>query len=102
MSDKLMSMIGLATKARKTVSGEFAVLNAIKNKSANLVIIASDATDNTKKLFTDKTTFYEIPIIFHSDKRNLGCAIGKDNRSSIAVLDENFAKAIIKIKESIV
>ena len=41
--NKVHSMIGLATKAGKVVSGEFAVEKAIKDGKAFLVIIAEDA-----------------------------------------------------------
>lgn len=51
MTDKALSMIGLATKAGKIASGEFAVESAVRKGKAVLVIIASDASDNTKKSF---------------------------------------------------
>ena len=41
--NKVHSMIGLATKAGKVVSGEFAVEKAIKDGKAFLVTIAEDA-----------------------------------------------------------
>ena len=53
MTDKALSMIGLATKAGKIASGEFAVESAVRKGKACLVIIASDASDNTKKSFND-------------------------------------------------
>lgn len=43
MTDKALSMIGLATKAGKIASGEFAVESAVRKGKACLVIIASDA-----------------------------------------------------------
>jgi ribosomal protein L7Ae-like RNA K-turn-binding protein len=44
-------------------------------------------------------TFYEVPIYFLSDKESIGRAMGKEFRASLAIQDENFAKAIIKILE---
>ena len=41
-------------------------------------------------------TYYEIPLYFLSDKESLGRAMGREFRASLAVQDENFAKAIIK------
>ena len=41
-------------------------------------------------------TYYEVPLYFLSDKESLGRAMGKEFRASLAVQDENFAKAIIK------
>ena len=59
--NKVHSMIGLATKAGKVVSGEFAVEKAIKDGKAFLVIIAEDASDNTKKHFSDMCIYSKIP-----------------------------------------
>ena len=61
-----------------------------------LVIIAEDASDNTKKLFADKCLFYEVPVYNYGTKEDLGRAIGKDLRSSVGVCDAGLADAIIK------
>lgn len=94
--NKVLSLLGLAMRGRNLVSGEFQTLEAIKKGSAMLVIIAEDASDNTKKLFTDKCTFYEVPVVQYASKAQLGRAIGKDLRSSIGVCDVGLADAIIK------
>lgn len=46
---KALSLISLATKAGKTVSGEFSTEKETKSGRAELVIVAEDASDNTKK-----------------------------------------------------
>ncbi|MDD3368406.1 MAG: ribosomal L7Ae/L30e/S12e/Gadd45 family protein [Lachnospiraceae bacterium] len=98
--NEIYSLLGLAAKAGKIVSGEFAVENAIKSGKAALVIVGSDASDNTKKLFQDKCKFYKISFMEYGEKDQLGHAIGKDVRSSIAVMDFGFAKAIHKKVEA--
>ena len=98
--NKLYSLLGLAMKARKLVSGEFQTEEAVKKKTARLVILAEDASDNTKKLFHDKCTFHQIPIFECGKKEDLGRAIGKDLRSSLAVCDEGFATAVMRQLES--
>ena len=85
--DRVLSLIGLATKAGKCASGEFMTEN---------VIVAEDASDNTKKKFRDMCKFYEVPIYFYGDKDTLGHAMGKEFRASLAILDEGFAKGIRK------
>ena len=47
-------------------------------------------------------TFYEIPYVEFGTKEMLGHAIGKDYRSSVAITDEGFAKAIKEIELSII
>ena len=49
--DKALSLIGLATKAGKTVSGEFMTEREAKARRAYLVIVAGDVSENTKKNF---------------------------------------------------
>ena len=94
--NKALSLISLATKAGKTKSGEFQTEKEIKDGYAYLVIVAQDASDNTKKKFQNMCDFYEVPIYFYSDKDTLGHAMGKEFRASLAVIDEGFAKGIRK------
>ena len=93
---KVLSYIGLATRARKSVSGEFSVENSVRKGKAKLVVVSEEASENTKKKFRNMCSFYEVPIYFLSDKESLGRAMGKEYRACLAVQDENFAKAIIK------
>ena len=96
MTDKVLSMIGMATRAGKIVSGEFAVEKAIKSQKAFLVIVATDSSDNSKKNYSDACHYYETELCYYGTKETLGNAIGKEYRASVAILDENFAEAIKK------
>lgn len=89
-------MIGLATRARKTGSGEFMTEKLVKSSQAYLVIVAADASDNTKKMFRNMCTYYKVPLYIYGTKDMLGHSMGKENRASLAILDESFAGAIIK------
>ena len=97
--NKVFSMIGLATRARKVVSGEFSTEKSVKSGRGFLVLVADDASQNTKKKFQNMCDFYEVPIYFIADKEELGKFCGKEFRASLAVQDENFAKAIMKALE---
>ena len=99
--DKILSLIGLATKAGRCVSGEFMTERETKCGRATLVIVAEDSSDNTKKKFRDMCEFYDVPIIFYSDKDTLGHAMGKQFRASLAILDEGFAKGILKALKAV-
>lgn len=94
--NKLLSLVSLATKAGKTASGEFMTESMVKSGKAALVIVAGDASDNTKKKFKDMCEFYKVPIYFYCDKDTLGHAMGKEFRASLAILDQGFAKGIQK------
>lgn len=98
--NKILSMVGLAVRAGKVVSGEFMTEKAIKSFDAELVILAKDASENTKKKFQNMCEFYETPLIYYSDKDEIGAAIGKEFRVSLAITDEGFSKAITKLFET--
>lgn len=55
--DKVLSYLGLAAKAGRIQSGEFSTEKSVKSGKGTLVIVASDASDNTKKKFTNMCTF---------------------------------------------
>ena len=94
--DKVLSLLGLAARGRNLVSGEFSTEKAVKEGKAQLVIVSKDASDNTKKLFTDKCNYRDIPIYYYSEKEMLGKAIGKSMRTSVAVTDPGMAATIAK------
>lgn len=83
-------------KAGRVVSGEFATDKSVKEGSAFLVLVSEDASDNTKKKFSNTCEFYGVPRYFFGTKDELGHAIGKEMRSSLAITDEGFAKSLIK------
>ena len=93
--NKVLSLLGLSARAGKLASGEYSAETAVKSGKAALVIVAEDASANTKKLFHDKCSFYEVPIYEFGTKEMLGHAIGKELRASVAVLDEGLANAVI-------
>lgn len=94
--DKALQLLSLAMRAGKIASGEFKTEESVKASKARLVVIASDASDNTKKKFMNMCTFYEVPYIVYSNKEELGHYIGRECRASLAVNDEGMANGIIK------
>jgi len=90
------SLLGIAAKSRNIASGEFLTEKAVKEHKAALVIVASDASDNTKKMFTNMCTYYGVPIYFFGEKEKLGHAIGKQIRASMAVLNKGLSDAIVR------
>ncbi|WP_347550346.1 YlxQ family RNA-binding protein [Pseudalkalibacillus hwajinpoensis] len=97
MSKNWESFLGLAQRAGKVVSGEELVVKEIQRKNAKLVLLANDASDNTRKKVTDKATTYKVPLCIVSDRYELGHAIGKMQRVTIAVTDAGFAKKLFAI-----
>ena len=83
-------------KAGKIAGGETQVLESIRAGSAMCVIIAGDASEGSRKMYSDKCKYYGVPYMFYSDRQALGHAVGKDLRSALAVEDEGLCQAIMK------
>ncbi len=62
--NRALSMISLATKAGKTKSGEFMTEKEVKEGRAHLVIVADDASDNTKRNFRTCVIFIKCQYTF--------------------------------------
>ena len=95
MKTKILNLLGLATRARKTVLGEEFVLREISNPNT-LVFLASDAGNNITKKVNDKAKTYNKQVVTLFTSEELSKAIGKDNRKVVIVKDKGFNA---KIKE---
>jgi len=94
---KSLNLLGLAMRARKLESGQSVVLNAVRKKTVKTVIVASDASENTKKQILDKSNYYNIPVYVLFTKNELFNAIGKD-RAVCAIADKGFARSFQKLQ----
>ena len=98
---KILSMLGLAKKAGFAQSGEFLAEKAVKSFKADIIIVASDASENTKKKFRDMCAFYEVPYYEFGDKDSLGHALGNEMRASVAIRNAGMAKKIMELFETL-
>jgi ribosomal protein L7Ae-like RNA K-turn-binding protein len=94
-----MSLLGLANRARKTISGEELALKEIRSGKAKLILLSADASANTAKKIMDKCKSYSVPFKNVENREVLGHAIGKDARVVVAVLDTGFAKKLMTLLE---
>ncbi len=93
-NDKILSTLSLAQKAGQIASGEFSTEKAVKEGRALLVIVAADASENTKKKMENMTSYYNVPLFYYSGKEALGRSIGKEYRSMVAVTHPGFARSM--------
>ena len=68
--NRVLSMIGLAQKAGKTASGEFATEHAVKSGKAALVIVSEESSDNKKRSSKICVTTTKYPCISMVEKRS--------------------------------
>jgi ribosomal protein L7Ae-like RNA K-turn-binding protein len=95
--NKIFSLLGLATRSRNVISGEFMTEKAIKSGEALLVIVGTDASENTRQKFANKCDFYHVPMYRFGSGEELGHAMGKEVRMTLAILDNGFANSIKNI-----
>ncbi len=97
VQNKVSGMLGLASKAGKICFGVDATCEAIEKQIAKLVIIAKDASENTAKKIEKLSKEKNIKYIYFGTIEENSLAIGKFNKAIIAVKDQNFSEAILKI-----
>lgn len=93
---KVLAYLGLATRAGKAVSGEFSVEKSVRQHRAKLVLVSEEASENSKKNFSNLCTYYKVPLYFFGKKEELGKAMGKEFRVSVSIEDEGLAKAAME------
>ena len=99
--DKALGMLGLAKRAGRVVTGEFACDKAIKNGQSRLIIIARDISENGRKAVCDACRYYGVEWIEYGTAGELGKITGADQRCVVSINDENFKNAILSKIERI-
>ncbi|WP_226034907.1 YlxQ family RNA-binding protein [Aquibacillus saliphilus] len=97
MSKDYLNLLGLAYRAKKCTLGEESIIRDIQRQKAKLVLLASDAGENSRKKITDKCSYYQIPLIVVDDRDTISHAIGKSGRVAIAIIDSGFAVKITSL-----
>ena len=95
LSKRACSLLGLACNAGLAVSGYTAVSQLFDTNKIKLVLLSADASKNTIKLYSDKALLLKANF-FISDDVNMCACVGHPERKVIAVLDEGFAREILK------
>ncbi|SCT04638.1 L7Ae/L30e/S12e/Gadd45 family ribosomal protein [Staphylococcus caeli] len=95
--EKIVNFLGLAMRAGKVKTGESVILNDLKKNKLKLVIIATDASENTTKVIQNKCESYHISLRIFGTRAELGQALGKAERVNIGITDQGFAKKLLSM-----
>ncbi len=96
-NDRVLSMLGLAKRAGRVSMGVQLCEKDIKSKKSELIIIASDVSDNTRKAIVNSCEYYSVKYIEYSDMFALGNAVGADSAIGVVSLnDKGFAKTVFE------
>ena len=92
--ERVYGLIGLAAKKRSIVSGGNACERVLKYGAGGTMIIAADASANTKGKFIRLSCINNMRYIIFGSRSKLGCRAGKGERSVLIITDEGLARAI--------
>lgn len=95
MHNKLYSFLSLMKRARKLSSGDDTVEIDIKKGNTKLLIIAKDASDNTKKKFQNMAEYRRIPYLYFGTKEDLGPCVGKAYTAVMSINDQGFTDSFL-------
>lgn len=96
-NNKILGLLGLASRAGKITAGSDATKQDIKKNRIKLVIIAEDASERTKTKFIEFANQAKIPIIIMGNIEEISKSIGKNNKAIIGVKEDNIANEIEKL-----
>lgn len=97
INQRFWGMLSLSQKAGVLSVGESRAQETIRGGKAELIILSADASDNTKKKFSDMASYRNIPLITVADRKSLGAAIGRKFAVIIAVSGKGFADNLLKL-----
>jgi len=96
--DALLRMLGLAARAGAVLPGTERVREAARADSLEFVLVASDASDNSRDKLVPLLESRQIPHAILFDRDQLGSAIGKAPISALGVTDRKLGE---RVKEMI-
>lgn len=91
----MIKHLGLAYKAKKVKLGTDLAIASMQKSQAKLVLLASDASELTKKKLRDKTSYYGIELIETYSTEELSLTLGRANIKVVTIIDQGF-KMLIK------
>ena len=97
MENKILNLLGLATRAGNIVFGSNACENALKMNKIKMLVVAKEASEKTKKNYKFYAEKYNIPIIFIGTIEELSKVIGQKNKAIIGIKDINIVNGIQKL-----
>ena len=99
---KFLTMLGFAMKSGNIITGDDTCEMFLKKRRIKLLIVAADASENTKDKFRFLTRQQEVQLVEISTKEELSQAIGKYNRAVIGITNRKFANSLIQLLDQTV
>ena len=93
--ERINSLIALANKAGKAVSGSEKVMSELRRGEAGLLIMAADISTESRAKFLAIAEKAGVETFRFSIKDRLGASLGKEIRTAVAVHQGSFADTLL-------
>ncbi len=95
--ERALMVLGLATRAGRTSSGDEACRTAIQKGLASLVLVATDASPGTQERFRRLCETFGPGFRVFGTKEGLGRFTGRLDRAVVTVNDEGFSARLTEL-----
>lgn len=96
-SDSIYKMLGLSVRAGGVAFGEGAAKDSLRANTSSLIVVSSDASENTKKKFRQSSDFYHTPYFEFGDRYSLGKACGREFAVVISITNESLGNRLVEL-----
>ena len=96
MNDRALNMLGLCARAGKLVTGEKAVVQAVRSGACHVVLLDGGVAKNGDKAVAQACESHGVPLL-RAEPGRLGEAIGRPGRMAAGVTDPGMAKRIMEL-----
>ena len=96
MNDRALSMLGLCARAGKLITGEKAVVQAVRSGSCHVVLLDGGVAQNGEKAVSQACASHGVPLL-RAEPGRLGEAIGRPGRMAAGVTDPRMAARIVEL-----
>ncbi|MEJ2199704.1 MAG: DUF448 domain-containing protein [Desulfuromonadaceae bacterium] len=94
ITDKMVSLLGMARKSGVLISGSSMVLDALPSGRLALIVLANDVSDGIGKKVVGSAAARGVSCCYLLDKEGLGRMLGKAERSVLALKESALAESI--------
>lgn len=93
-SADIYSLLGIAQRARKLISGQDSVERGVNAGKVFLIIISKGTSKHTRKKMYNLSRNKNVPILIWGNSEDLGQSIGRERRKVIGITDKGIAREI--------
>ncbi|RPI49146.1 MAG: 50S ribosomal protein L7 [Chloroflexi bacterium] len=94
MSEPWLSLLGMARRAGRLVSGTETVSAAVRRGQVTLIMAAADLSPKTKERLTRLAQAHQVRLLFGASRAELGAATGYAGRGVYGLTQKDLANAI--------